>query len=155
MSKGRSVVPRGFSRFYILSLLREKSMTGKEIIEETERRTKGAWKPSPGLVYPLLGRLLSEGLIEEVEKGYKITEKGLRKLEEYIEVREEFDKIFGAIIRLFTYGGFVTQDIIDRIIGLITMLREDILKLSKEQKEKYKNFLITELNRINKEEESS
>lgn len=154
MNKGRSVVPRGFSRFYILSLLREKSMTGKEIIDETEKRTKGAWKPSPGLVYPLLNRLLSEGLIEEVEKGYKITEKGLRKLEEYSEAREEFDKRFSAIIHLFTYGGFVAQDIIDKIIGLITMLREDIIKMSEEQRVKYKNFLMAELNRINKEEES-
>ena len=64
----KSVVPRGFSRFYVLSLLKERPMTGKEIMEETAMRTEGAWKPSPGLVYPLLGKLLSGGCIEEVEE---------------------------------------------------------------------------------------
>ncbi|MCX8191968.1 MAG: hypothetical protein N3F06_04090, partial [Nitrososphaerales archaeon] len=93
-----------------------------------------------------------EGLIEEVEGGYKITEKGVKKLEEYSEAREEFNRSFGAMVRLFTYGGFVAQDIIDRIIGLFTILREDISKLGAEQRAKYRNFLMAELDRINKEE---
>jgi DNA-binding PadR family transcriptional regulator len=50
-------------------MLKEKPMTGKEIMDETSNRTEGAWKPSPGLVYPLLGKLLSEGLIERARSA--------------------------------------------------------------------------------------
>ena len=53
-------------------------MTGKEIIDKAIVQTGGKWKPSPGLIYPLLGRLLEEGLIEEHENGrYRITKKGI------------------------------------------------------------------------------
>ena len=65
MSKVKGSVPRGFTRFYALHLLNSKPMTGKEIIIEAEKRSDGAWSPSPGLIYPLLGRLLRDELIEE------------------------------------------------------------------------------------------
>ncbi len=73
----KSVIPRGFSRFYLLSLLEEGPMTGMEIMVETDERTKGAWKPSPGLIYPLLGKLLAQGLLEEIRGGYKPLRKGV------------------------------------------------------------------------------
>ena len=60
-----SSVPRGFSRYFILELLKEKTYTGKEIIDYAVEQSNGIWKPSPGLIYPLLGRLLDEKLIEE------------------------------------------------------------------------------------------
>ena len=64
-----SAVPRGFSRYYILQQLKEQPHTGKEIIDSAVEASAGNWKPSPGLIYPLLGRLLDEGLIEESENG--------------------------------------------------------------------------------------
>jgi DNA-binding PadR family transcriptional regulator len=36
-------------------------MSGKEIIERAILEREGIWKPSPGLIYPLLGELLDEG----------------------------------------------------------------------------------------------
>ena len=72
-----SAVPRGFSRYYILQQLKEQPHTGKEIIDSAIEASAGNWKPSPGLIYPLLGRLLDEGLIEESENGkYQITDHG-------------------------------------------------------------------------------
>jgi DNA-binding PadR family transcriptional regulator len=147
-----SVVPRGFSRFYVLSLLRERPMTGKQIMDETERRSRGAWRPSPGLVYPLLARLLSEGLIEEVEGGYRTTDKGVRVLEDYERSQEEFEKRFGAWIRLGLFGRFLAQDLVDRLMGLISMVREDIARLGREQRERYRAFLLSELRRLEEEE---
>ena len=74
-----SMVPRGFSRYYILKQLMENPHTGKEIIDSAVEASAGNWKPSPGLIYPLLGRLLDEGLIEESENGkYQITDNGKR-----------------------------------------------------------------------------
>ena len=66
-SRVNSVIPRGFSRQYILNLLKEKPMSGKEIIDFAIYESEGKWKPSPGLIYPMLGRLLEEGLISETE----------------------------------------------------------------------------------------
>ena len=72
-----SMVPRGFSRYYILQQLMENPHTGIEIIDSAVEASAGNWKPSPGLIYPLLGRLLDEGLIEESENGkYQITNNG-------------------------------------------------------------------------------
>ena len=71
-----SSIPRGFSRYFILDLLSSQPHTGKEIIDSAEMQTQGMWKPSPGLIYPLLGRLLDEGLVEEKDGKYHITKKG-------------------------------------------------------------------------------
>jgi DNA-binding PadR family transcriptional regulator len=40
-------------------------MSGKEIIDKAIAESGGIWKPSPGLIYPLLGRLIEEGLIDQ------------------------------------------------------------------------------------------
>jgi DNA-binding PadR family transcriptional regulator len=150
-----SVVPRGFSRFYVLSLLKEKPMTGKEIMEETTRRTQGAWKPSPGLVYPLLGKLLSAGLIEEVEegRGYQITEKGEDLLSEYRLGRSEFDRLFGTFARFGLYGQLMARDASDKMIAMIKSFRGDISKLGKVQRMKYRKFLESELQRLDRSEQ--
>ncbi|RLI42575.1 hypothetical protein DRO59_03770 [Candidatus Bathyarchaeota archaeon] len=43
-------VPKGFLRYYVLKMLKEKPMSGSEIMREIERETGGRWKPSPGSV---------------------------------------------------------------------------------------------------------
>ena len=74
-----SVIPRGFSRHYILGLLEKQPMSGKEVIGKAVLESEGLWKPSPGLIYPLLGRLLEEDLIEQTEDGrYKISKSNLK-----------------------------------------------------------------------------
>ena len=59
-----SVIPRGFSRHYVLTSIREAPMSGKELIDKAIAESGGIWKPPPGLIYPLLGRLIEEGLID-------------------------------------------------------------------------------------------
>jgi DNA-binding PadR family transcriptional regulator len=150
-----SVVPRGFSKFYVLSLLKERPMTGKEIMEETAKRTQGSWKPSPGLVYPLLGKLLSSGLIEEVEegRGYKITESGEDLLSQYKLGRSDFDRLFGTFTRLGVFGQLMARDASDKMIALIKSFRGDISKLGKAQRAKYRKFLESELQRLDRSEQ--
>lgn len=79
----RRVAPRmgrGDVRAGILALLAEGPMHGYQIIREIEQRSNGAWKPSPGSVYPTLQLLADEGLIlaEEADgrKTYSLTESG-------------------------------------------------------------------------------
>ena len=58
-------------------------MTGKEIIDRATVESGGKWKPSPGLIYPLLGRLLDDGLVTEDKDGrYSITKKGVEITQE-------------------------------------------------------------------------
>ncbi len=54
---------RGDVRAAILVLLAEKPSHGYQIIQELERRSDGAWRASPGSVYPTLQQLEDEGLV--------------------------------------------------------------------------------------------
>jgi len=71
---------RGDVRAAVLSLLAEKPMHGYQIIQEIAERSGGAWKPSPGSVYPTLQLLADEGLISASEsngrKTYVLTDEG-------------------------------------------------------------------------------
>jgi DNA-binding PadR family transcriptional regulator len=55
-------------------------MHGYEMIQELDERTSGAWKPSPGSVYPTLTMLEDEGLVTAVEsdgkRRYTLTDAG-------------------------------------------------------------------------------
>jgi len=71
---------RGDVRSAVLRLLHEAPMHGYQIIHEIESRSGGAWKPSPGSVYPTLQLLSDEGLIVSTEadgrRTYALTDAG-------------------------------------------------------------------------------
>lgn len=73
-------VGRGDVRAAVLALLADQPMHGYQIIQEIEERSGGAWKPSPGSVYPTLQLLADEGLIAVEEssgrKTYSLTAEG-------------------------------------------------------------------------------
>jgi len=73
-------------RAAILALLREGPRNGYQIMSEIEERSGGAWRPSPGAVYPALQQLADEGLIEAEESGggrtFRLTDAGRRHVEE-------------------------------------------------------------------------
>ncbi|GAA0465396.1 PadR family transcriptional regulator [Streptomyces sp. NPDC046215] len=62
---------RGDVRASILALLQDRPMHGYEMIQEIAERSGGAWKPSPGSVYPTLQMLEDEGLIVSESEGGK------------------------------------------------------------------------------------
>ena len=62
---------RGDVRASILALLKDRPMHGYEMIQEIAERSGGAWKPSPGSVYPTLQLLEDEGLIASSTDGGK------------------------------------------------------------------------------------
>ena len=85
---GRTVgLPRGLLRFLVLNMLREKSLSGTEIVEIIENQTEGNWKPSPGSIYPLLAWLSDKGFTKELPraqdglKRYSFTELGNKFLD--------------------------------------------------------------------------
>jgi DNA-binding PadR family transcriptional regulator len=60
---------RGDIRTAILVALTEEPMHGYQIIQAIEARTRGAWKPSPGSIYPTLQLLADEGLVSSEQVG--------------------------------------------------------------------------------------
>jgi DNA-binding PadR family transcriptional regulator len=58
---------RGDVRAAILAVLADGPRNGYQVIGEIEERSGGAWRPSPGSVYPTLSQLEDEGLIEAPE----------------------------------------------------------------------------------------
>lgn len=60
-------VRRGDVRAAILDVLSVEPMNGYQIIQEISERSGGAWKPSPGSVYPTVQQLEDEGLVEGVD----------------------------------------------------------------------------------------
>jgi DNA-binding PadR family transcriptional regulator len=58
-------------RASILALLKDRPMHGYEMIREIAERSGGAWRPSPGSVYPTLQLLEDEGLIVSESEGGK------------------------------------------------------------------------------------
>ena len=157
MSKVTSNVPRGFTRFYVLYLLTERSMTGKEIIDESVKRSEGEWTPSPGLIYPLLGRLVRDDLISETDSGgFQITKEGQSALKQYSKLQDQIDKQFHLVNRLgvsmYAAGKFIAEEAIDRINVVASSFKDRIgKKSSKTQQqfnEMYEEFLLKELERL-------
>ena len=148
-----SSVPRGFSRYFILELLKSKSYTGKEIINFAVEQSNGIWKPSPGLIYPLLGRLLDEGLIEETEDGrYQLTQKGLETAQDVDKINDIIKKQLDVLFRIGNVGRFVAMDLLEKIFTIGSVLSSNVSNMTEEETEKYRKFLQDELNKINEKE---
>ena len=146
-----SSVPRGFSRYYILELLQKKPHTGKEIIDTAVKESGGRWKPSPGLIYPLLGRLLDVDLIEETKDGkYKVSQKGKTTLEDLDSFNNIVKKQLDTIFRVGNISKFVAMDVLERVTILGNLLSSNVEKMTKNEAEKYRKFLESELKKLDK-----
>jgi DNA-binding PadR family transcriptional regulator len=138
----------------VLGLLKEQQLTGKEIIDKAILQSEGKWKPSPGLIYPMLGRLLEEGLIAETENGrYKITAKGLEMASDIDSVRNILQKQLDVMLRVGSVGKFMALDMIDRVSTIGSTISSNLDKMTEQEREKYKQFLLTELNKIDEQAE--
>src|SRR4051812_19586330 len=91
---------RGDVRAAALVLLDEEPRNGYQLIQEIEQRSDGAWRPSPGSIYPALQLLEDEGLVRTSEASgrrlYELTEDGRAHVEEH---REELGAPWEAFTR--------------------------------------------------------
>lgn len=146
-------MPRGFSRYYILELLVTKPHTGKEIIDAATAQSEGMWKPSPGLIYPLLGRLLDEGLVEETKDGkYQITKKGRATADDLEAVNKIIKNQLDVLMRVKNVGRFVAMDLIERMSMMGTLLSANVSKMTRDEMQKYRKFLQSELQKLDAQE---
>jgi len=80
---------RGQIRTALLAVLAEEPGHGYEVMQRLEERSGGAWRPSPGSVYPTLQQLEDEGLVRSTERDgkrvYEITDEGRAEATRRIE----------------------------------------------------------------------
>lgn len=94
-----NMVPKGFLRYHVLQALSQKPMSGSEVMDQIQKHTSGAWKPSPGSIYPLLSSLEDSAYIKELPKEngvkrYQITENGKSLIEkEHQNLRNDMNKV--------------------------------------------------------------
>src|ERR1700751_1272046 len=85
--------------FGLLALIGEQPRHGYELIKELEERPGGAYRPSPGVIYPTLSLLEDEGFVrpaspEAARKLYEITPEGAAAL---AQNRASVDAVFGRM----------------------------------------------------------
>ena len=149
MQRVGSSIPRGFSRYFILEVLKKNPSTGKEIIDSATMQSGGRWKPSPGLIYPLLGRLLDENLIEETKDGkYQITKKGRLVADDLETLNKIVKNQMDVMFRVGNVGKFVAMDLLERVTSIGNSLSSNVSNMTKEETGKYKKFLESELQKI-------
>lgn len=87
--RGKGRAGRGDIRSVILSVLAEGPSNGYGVIKTIAERTGGAWRPSPGSVYPTLQQLVDEELIEATGEGrrteYTLTDAGRDHVEKHAD----------------------------------------------------------------------
>jgi DNA-binding PadR family transcriptional regulator len=54
---------------WVLYTLSERPKNGAEIMDSIELMSYGAWRPSPGSIYPLLNKMVEERLVLKMDDG--------------------------------------------------------------------------------------
>ncbi len=96
--------PRGLLVHYILYKIASKPSHGYEILQSVEESTKGAWRPGAGSTYPILKKLVREGMIKadstargDARRIYRITPKGLEHLKAAKQMLADYGKRWQAL----------------------------------------------------------
>jgi DNA-binding PadR family transcriptional regulator len=91
---GRLRAERGGVKYLLLDALADAPRHGYEIMQVIEERSKGAYRPSPGVVYPTLELLAETGLVrisdKDGRKVYAITDDGRKELEANRDTVKDF-----------------------------------------------------------------
>ena len=97
--------------------------------------------------------MLDEGLIEELKDGkYQITRKGKFTADDLETVTNIVKNQLDVLFRIGSVGRFAAMDILERISTMATMLSSNVSNMTKEEIEKYKKFLQSELRKIDEPE---
>jgi len=116
------LLEHGDLRFVVLALLDEQPRHGYELIKELEDRTGGAYRPSPGVIYPTLSLLEDEGFVRQVgaetgRKLYEATDAGRAALEQN---RANVDAVFGRMAQA-AEGSETSRPRIARAMGNLSL----------------------------------
>jgi DNA-binding PadR family transcriptional regulator len=109
---------RGDIRGAILLLLSEQPMHGYQLMQEMAARTDGAWRPSPGAIYPALAQLEDEGYVTVTQEGGRklaaLTDEGRSHLEEH---HDRIGDPFAELRAAGDHGGL--RDALEALAGAV------------------------------------
>ena len=139
-----AMVPKGFLRYHVLEGLNEKPMSGSELMDQIQKHTEGAWKPSPGSIYPLLAWLQDNTYVKELPtdngfKRYELTYTGKEFFVEQTKIREKFSQESGFLASPFfdRFFGNIPEEKTKQIRGSMRRLFVGSIKLAKAMKQNY------------------
>ena len=140
---------RGDIRTAVLAVLSEAPGHGYDVMQNLEDKSGGAWRPSPGSVYPTLQLLEDEGLVrstaQDGKRVFEITEAGRAEAAERIEqaggtpwelagrgprgnreTREAFAQLFQALKQLSAVG---TPEQVERGLAIVHNARKELYQI--------------------------
>jgi DNA-binding PadR family transcriptional regulator len=144
---GRGRMRRGDIRTALLAVLREGPGHGYDVIQRLEAKTAGAWRPSPGSVYPTLALLEDEGLVRSTERDgkrvFELTQEGADEAERRIaeaggepwagrgdpkggELRDNFAQLALAMHQVSKAG---SGDQVERAVAIVRDARKQLYQL--------------------------
>jgi len=128
---------KGGIRALVLSMLKDRPMTGMDVIREIERLSLGYWRPSPGTIYPILKLLEEERLVRRRGAGgrkvYELTEEGRRTVRLYSLFLPAKD-VDDIVTQMEAYVNYL-QDYVKEVGEVPPELKDRLKKLTGELKE--------------------
>ena len=107
---GQNSFRRGVMSLVILSLLKREDMYGYQLVQETEKRSGGKLTTQEGSLYPVLYKLLDQGLISDrkvlvgkrmTRVYYHLEPAGEERLEELIR---EYEEVTQGVLQIVKAG---------------------------------------------------
>ncbi|NRQ37461.1 PadR family transcriptional regulator [Nonomuraea sp. NN258] len=124
------VFGHGRLRLYLLKLLEESPRHGYEVIRLLQDRFLGVYSPSPGTIYPRLGRLEEEGLVThevvEGKKVYSLTDKGREELNDRLDELDDLEQEISASVR------DIAREVKEDVRDTVKSLREELTRMARD-----------------------
>lgn len=108
---GQASFRRGVMSLVILSILKREDMYGYQLVQETEKSSGGRLTTQEGSLYPVLYKLLDQGLISDkkvlvgkrmTRVYYHLEPAGEQRLKELIQ---EYEEISRGVFQIIREGG--------------------------------------------------
>jgi len=149
VSKSRKFSSKRIFKIFHFGITKRENIHGKGNYDYAVEQSNGIWKPSPGLIYPLLGRLLDEKLIEETKDGrYQLTKQGLETAQDVDKINDIVKNQLEVLFRLGNVGRFVALDLLEKISSMGSILSSNLSNMTEDETQKYKKFLQEELEKM-------
>jgi DNA-binding PadR family transcriptional regulator len=148
-------VRRGDVRAAILDVLAAEPMNGYQVIQQIGEKSHGAWRPSPGSVYPTIAQLEDEGLVTSAAASgprvLELTEAGKAYCADHLEelaavwsafgrpsedapdyaaLKPELGQVMSAVWQIITQGSDKQRR---DAIGVLTETRRKLYRLLAEE----------------------
>lgn len=116
VEKGQNNFQRGVMSLVILAQLKREDMYGYQLVQETEKSSGGRLTTQEGSLYPVLYKLLDQGLISDrkVQVGkrmmrvyYHLEPAGEKRLKELIQ---EYEEVTNGVLQIIRGGNTNKKD---------------------------------------------